>query len=56
MHEPGESAPRGGAHWYGPQRKTYEEAQADADAHNRENPGHEAAVVGTSDTSEESEE
>ena len=31
--------------WVGPNRSTRGEAQADADAHNRSNPGHGAVVV-----------
>jgi hypothetical protein len=31
--------------WFGPDRATYEEASADADAHNEQHPGHNATVL-----------
>lgn len=51
-----ESAPRPGAHWYGPSQANYEDAQADADEHNRKHPGHEAMVAGTANEASEGEE
>jgi hypothetical protein len=33
------------SNWYGPTRETRAEAQADADQHNNDNPGHSAFVM-----------
>jgi hypothetical protein len=35
-----------GAEWFGPNRSTYDEAQADVDAHLAKNPDHSATVLG----------
>jgi len=35
-----------GGQWFGPNRSTYEEAQADVDNHLAKNPGHSAGVLG----------